>query len=181
MILNTTVCQNTCIPTFIPVTVHPHDTAIHIGINNTYNSIRTNWASPCTHILILIPVRVWSPRETVFHIRLSDTHHTTLNIPTCQHACIPTFLSVTVWPSGADIHIGVSDSPYTHLDASVAAQLSTCTSLSGPVACDIDIEGQCQSGALGRFVYVYMQGSSGSNQLLISEVEVYGDPIETRM
>ena len=115
------------------------------------------------------------------YIRFSETHHTTLNKATCQHTCLLTFVSVTVYPVGADIHIGVSDSPYTHLDASVAAQLSACTSLPDPLVVGIDINGQCQSGAIGRFVYVYVQSNSGGNSLMITEAEVYGDPIETCM
>ena len=164
-------------PRYISLLTHPHT-----FIDSCYSP--SSWGShpywPQWHPS-LHPVNISLPMQPSIYIRLSETHHTTLNISTCQHTCIPTFLSITVWPTGADIHIGVSDNPYTHLDASVAAQLSTCTSLPGPLADNIDIEGQCQSGALGRFVYVYMQGSSGSNDLLISEVEVYGDPTETRM
>ena len=69
---------------------------------------------------------------------------------------------VTVDPLDTNIYIGLSGhTPYTSMDASVEGHLSTCTSLSGPVATRIDIERQCQFGASGRFVYVYTHGGGG--------------------
>ena len=88
---------------------------------------------------------------------------------------------VTDYPLDADIHIGVGDTPYTILDASVPAQLSTCTTVPAP-ARGTDYQHECQSGASGRYVYMYTHGVPGENQLNIYEFQIYGDPaVVTRM
>ena len=91
-------------------------------------------------------------------------------------------VSVTAIPYDVDIHIGLGDTPYTSIDASVAAQLSNCTTLLGPVTTMTDHERQCQSGASGRYAYVYTQGVLGTNRMEIWEFTIYGDPaVETCM
>ena len=101
------------------------------------------------------------------------------------HSCIRIWVPVTVMPSDADIHIGFSDTPYISLDDSVAAQLSTCTTLPGPwglATWNTEHDRQCQSGASGRYSYVYTQGEPGYNYLYIWEFKIYGDPaVEKRM
>ena len=95
-------------------------------------------------------------------------------------------LGFSVAPGGArDIHIGIGDAAYSLLDASVANHLSKCTTLPGPWGIDTHIETiQCQPGASGRFLYVYMDyhRSWGYNQLRIREIQLYGCPeVEARM
>ena len=54
--------------------------------------------------------------------------------------------------------------------------MSNCTSLPGPLAQGIDLERQCQPGASGRYVYVFIEGRSGDSQLDIWEFQMYDDP-----
>ena len=90
---------------------------------------------------------------------------------------------VTVRPNDADIKIGLRNTRYTSLNASVATQMSICTTLPAPVTMDIDHDRQCQSGASGRYVYVYKQRLSGGTYYMhISEFNIFGDPaVGTRM
>ena len=90
---------------------------------------------------------------------------------------------VTVLANDADIQIGLSSTRYTGVNASIAAQLSICTTLPDPVTEGTDYERQCQSGASGRYVYVYKQRlSGGAYYMHTSELKIYGDPaVETRM
>ena len=85
-----------------------------------------------------------------------------LNIILCRFL----WFKVSVWTE-----IGIDDIPYTVLSASVAAQLSNCTSLPGPVN-HVTRTALCQSGAVGRYLYVYLQGTSGT--LHVHELKVYG-------
>ena len=52
--------------------------------------------------------------------------------------------------------------------------MSICTSLPGPLAQGIDLERQCQPAAPGRYVYVFIEGRIGDNQLDIWELQMYG-------
>ena len=105
-----------------------------------------------------------------------------LIISLLAHPGVHILVPVTAIPYAMDIHIGLGDTPYTSINASVATQLSDCTTLSGPVTRDTDLERQCQSGASGRYGYVYTQGVSGTNYLNTYEFKIYGDPaVETRM
>ena len=98
----------------------------------------------------------------------------------CQYTPVPISVPVTVEPPDAAIHIGLSDTPYTTLDATIAGLLSNCNSLPSsnltPVKTKVDIECQCQSGVSGRYIYVYTNGVSWTNILDILDFQVYGDP-----
>ena len=83
---------------------------------------------------------------------------------------------ITVYPSHATVHIGLSSSPYSFLTASNVEQMDNCTSLPGPLAQGIDFERQCQPGATGHYVYVFIEGRSGDSQLDIWELQMYDDP-----
>ena len=95
------------------------------------------------------------------------------------------FWSFSVYPSGArNLYIGVGDAAYNLLDASVASHLSKCNILLGPVAIDTDLEIQCQPGASGRFLYVYMEYFSivSTNDMHVREIQIYGClDVEARM
>ena len=54
--------------------------------------------------------------------------------------------------------------------------MSNCTSLPGPLAQGIDLEHQCQPGASGHYVYVFIEGRLGNSQLDILELQMYDDP-----
>ena len=48
-----------------------------------------------------------------------------------------------------------------------------CTSLLGPLAQGIDLERQCQPGASGRYVYVFIEERLEYSQLDIWELQIY--------
>ena len=79
-------------------------------------------------------------------------------------------VSVIEMPLDAAVHIGLSDTPYTILDSSVAAQLSDCTTLPGPLTNNMSFMGQCQSEVSGRYVYVYREGST---RMDLTEIQIY--------
>ena len=83
---------------------------------------------------------------------------------------------ITVYPSHAIVHIALSYGSYSDLTASDVEQMANCTSLPGPLAQGIDSERQCQPGATGRYVYVFIEGRSGDSQLDIWELQMYDDP-----
>ena len=90
---------------------------------------------------------------------------------------VESLVPITVYPSDAVVHIGLSYNSYNLLNASSdVEQMSNCTSLPGPLAQGIDLEHQCQPGASGRYVYVFIEGRSGNNQLDIWELQMYDDP-----
>ena len=75
------------------------------------------------------------------------------------------------------IHIGLSDSPYTNLETSDVDRLQNCTSVLGRVASNVDLECLCNSGASGRYLYVYAMCC----RMDIWEALAYGgQDIETR-
>ena len=91
---------------------------------------------------------------------------------------IDLFICLTVFPYGdvALVHIGLSDTPHTTVDASIVSQFSNCTSMVDPNPSETkDLESSCQSRASGRYVYVYVEQSEA---LDISEFRVYGSPVE---
>ena len=92
----------------------------------------------------------------------------------CQYAHVLTLVLITVFPNDATVYIGLSSSSHTLLEASDVEQMSNCTSLPGPLPQGIDLERQCQLGALGRYVYVFIEGRIGDNQLDIWELQMYG-------
>ena len=51
--------------------------------------------------------------------------------------------------------------------------VSNCSSLPDTAKVQIDYKRVCQSGASGRYVYVYTHGV-GDDKLNIAEIEVYG-------
>ena len=82
-----------------------------------------------------------------------------------------------MYPSDAVVHIGLSYNSYSLLNAPVdVEQMSNCISLPGPLAQGIDLERQCQPGASGRYVYVFIERRSGNSQLDIWELQMYDDP-----
>ena len=82
-------------------------------------------------------------------------------------------------PNTDPVHIGLGDTPYSVMEASVAGQLSVCTP--PPVSLGQIKEYQCQPGTSGRYVYVYWQGIPKPNEVDLSEIMVYGEPdAETR-
>ena len=121
----------------------------------------------------MVPV-TGDPTDAATHINPSDTRYMIL-IGQLAATCIHTLISVTV-STTTDLHIGLSDTPYTHLDASVATQFSNCTSMWDPLTYYADVERQCQSGISGRYVYVYTEVLSGHSSLGIFELEAYGAP-----
>ena len=80
-------------------------------------------------------------------------------------------LALLPTPANSDVLIGLGGTPCTTLDASTAAQLSSCANLTGPLS-HSSHECQCQSGSSGRYVYVYLGGSPET--LHIHEVEIFG-------
>ena len=87
---------------------------------------------------------------------------------------LTTSRDITVNPTDADVHIGIADTPYSILEVSAVNQLSNCTTLPGPASRNTEVESDCQPGATGRYVYVYMNTTALST-LNIFEVWIYGD------
>ena len=84
---------------------------------------------------------------------------------------------LTAAKNSKPIHIGIGDSPYTNMETSDVDRLYNCTSVLGRIAWNVDLEFQCNSGAAGRYLYVYAMCC----RMDIWEVWAYGgQDIETR-
>ena len=122
---------------------------------------------------------IWTfPRKRSVNISLTHIQAIDRQIYIYIYILVP----VAVYPLDGDIHIGLSDTLYTSLNASVAAQLSTCITLPCSLTLDTNHERQCESEETGRYVYVYTQKAPYSNYLDILEFRIYGDlAVETCM